>query len=223
MKNDEITSELNLLKKRLVLEEARMAEVEKENRSLKRKAVDKKMKYKQLENARKENQNTKKNMTFLKEKFDAEETNVKVLEELLKGIYDDYTTKCGEVEESKRTIHELQNDKRTALAAKEATEAALYGYQEAMEENDTLRNKNNELLRKVSILESKMEERNDWKARYEDEERKSKELNLNLEKSNELLDLLSHQLGKEVAEMKKLARQDMVKVPKTKKAQRRSR
>jgi len=168
----------------------------------------------------------KKNMKIMRERYDVEAMSGHVLERLLmeyKGTYDDYKTKCSEVEESKRTIHELQNDKRTALAAKEATEAALYGYQEAMEENDTLRNKNNELLRKVSILESKMEERNDWKARYEDEERKSKELNLNLERSNELLDLMSHRLGKEVAEMKKLARQDMVKVPKTKKAQRRSR
>ena len=114
-----------------------------------------------------------------------------------------------------------QNDKRTALAAKEAAEAALYGYQEANEENNTIMNKNNELLLKVSILECKIEERNDWKARYEDEERKSKALNLKLKKSNELFDFLSKQLGKEAAEMKKQARQASVKVPKMKKAQRR--
>ena len=141
MNNEEMTIELNLLKQRLVLEEVRTAEVEKH-----------------LENARKENQHMKKNMKTMNEKVDIEQTNVKVLEELLKGIYDDYTTKCGEVEDSKRTINDLQNEKRNVLAAKNATEAALHGYQEALDENYNLMNKNKELLRKVSILECKMNE-----------------------------------------------------------------
>ena len=138
----------------------------------------------------------------MKEKIDVEQTNVKVLEELLKGFYYDYMTKCGEVEESKRTIQDLQKDKRTVLAAKEATEVALYGYQEAMEENDNLMNKNKELLRKVSILECKMEDETELsniknecdmialerdKLKVKNEEsvesfRKQKEVNLNMYK-----------------------------------------
>ena len=197
-----------------------------------------KLKNMQLENVWMESQNMKKTTTLLKEQFDVEATNVKVLEEFLKANCDDYKTKCGEVEELKKTMYEIQNEginskriikglcnqlKHKNNTEKEAAEAALYEYQEAIEENNTLMNKNNELLLKVSILERKMEERNDWKTRYEDEARKSKELNLNLERSNELLDVMSQRLGKEVAEMNKLARQDSVKAPKKKKAQRQQR
>ena len=64
-------------------------------------------------------------------------------------------------------------------------------------------NKNNELTLKVTMLELKIEERNDWKARYENEEKKTKVLNIKLKNSNKLFDFLTKQLGKEVVEMKK--------------------
>ena len=83
MENEEMMSDLNLLKKRLTIEEVRTAEVEKDNKSLKRKVVHMKLKNMQLESAWMESQNMKKNTILLKEQFDVEATNVKVLKEFL--------------------------------------------------------------------------------------------------------------------------------------------
>ena len=107
----------------------------------------------------------------------------------------------------KRKLKVKELDWVDMKAAKEASEAALYGHQEALEENNALMNKNNELTLKVSMLELKIEERNDWKARCEDEEKKTKVLNKKLKHSNESHDFLAKQLGKEVVEMKKKGKQ----------------
>ena len=58
-------------------------------------------------------------------------------------------------------------------ATKEASEAFLIKYQEVLEEKNIIMSKNNELTLRVSTLEREIDERNDWKARYEDEEKKT--------------------------------------------------
>jgi len=86
--------------------------------------------------------------------------------------------------------------------------------QNSRKEWETLKKEHDQLKKDQEGLENQLEAKrreieqfnsllDDWKARYENEERKSKELNFKLEKSNELFDYLAKQVGKEAAEMKK--------------------